>query len=62
MKGELDELDKKVRQNPNGEDLEKLSKLQIQVAMLQKIKEEALNKKIASVLSANGVDKEKFFR
>lgn len=51
--GEKKELDALVRKEPTVENTEKLHRLQIQLAVLKKMKEEILDKKIAAVMSAN---------
>lgn len=51
--GEVKELDLLTRKEPTAENTEKLHRLQIQLAVLKKMKEEILDKKIAAVMSAN---------
>ena len=51
--GEMKELDILVRKEPTAENTEKLHRLQVQCAVLKKMKEEILDKKIAAVMNAN---------
>lgn len=50
---EVKELDALVKKDPVAENIEKLHRLRVQLAVLKKMKEEILDKKIAAVMSAN---------